>query len=196
MSQYFESRQIYKYLGINKNQLFHWVQTKELMQPAVLGIGRGGRSQFTFDDLLDLALIKELFDFGFDLKIVKEIMKKIESPDFPDDDYEERKKTWGLVGSKFKYRKFIWEYYRKNKSRLNKQGYTLEIYMDDNGINISKMSGEKLIHFVKACVIPSEKEKVGNKNKISRGKSNNSNVIIIVNLLSIAMELENKIGEM
>jgi len=72
--KYFESRHIRKILGINKDQLLHWTLTRRLIKPAIEGVGRGGRSQFTFKNLFFLALIKELSIFGLDLRIIKEII--------------------------------------------------------------------------------------------------------------------------
>ena len=52
-----ESRHIIEFLDVNKDQLFHWVKTKGLVKPHVEGKGRGGRSKFSFENLLDLVLI-------------------------------------------------------------------------------------------------------------------------------------------
>lgn len=75
MSKFWESRNIQKFLNITKSQLLHWVQTRRLIKPAIEGKGRGGRSKFSFENLLDLALIKELADFGMELHSVKAIME-------------------------------------------------------------------------------------------------------------------------
>jgi DNA-binding transcriptional MerR regulator len=72
--RHFQSKDICLYLGIDKNRLFHWVVTKRLIRPVVEGKGRGGISLFSFVNILDLALIKELDDFGLELNSIKEII--------------------------------------------------------------------------------------------------------------------------
>ncbi|NQT80261.1 MAG: MerR family transcriptional regulator [Candidatus Aminicenantes bacterium] len=71
MRKLYESRHIQKYLGINKDQLYHWIQTRRIIRPAIEGVGRGGRSKFSFKDLLYLALTRELIEFGFELRTIK-----------------------------------------------------------------------------------------------------------------------------
>jgi len=72
---YFESRHIQDILGIDKNKLFFWTQTKQLLKPEIEEKGRGGRSKFSFVNLLNLALIKELSEFGIELNAIKNILK-------------------------------------------------------------------------------------------------------------------------
>ena len=73
----FESRHVFKYLGINKDQLHHWVKTKRLIKPAIEGIGRGRRNKFSFENLLCLALIKDLVRFGIELRTIEAIFAQI-----------------------------------------------------------------------------------------------------------------------
>ena len=71
----FESKHIQELIGIDKNRLFFWVQTKGLICPEQQGRGRGGCSRFSFGNLLDIALIKELRDFGINFNEIKKILQ-------------------------------------------------------------------------------------------------------------------------
>lgn len=129
MKKIFESRHIQEFLHINKDQLLHWVQTRRLIKPAIEGKGRGGRSKFSLENLLDLALIKELADFGMELHSVKAMLegKKTETP---------------------------WKVFKKNRELYEKEGLWLIIERTQDEFNWTYGSGEKgieqIIGFLKA----------------------------------------------
>jgi DNA-binding transcriptional MerR regulator len=130
MSQLYESRHVKEFLGINKNQLFHWIQTKKLMRPAVMGEGRGRRTQFSLDDLLTLTLIKSVYDFGIELNTIKKLMGSLENVEFPIYTFNELMKNVPFIQPYVKKRVFrgsIWDYYRADREHFNKVGYSLEI---------------------------------------------------------------------
>ena len=130
MSQTYESRHVREFLHINKNQLFHWIQTKKLMRPVVLGEGRGRRSQFSLDDLLTLSLIKTINDFGTELNIIRKIMVSIKNIEFPIFTVNELMKNPPEIQPYVKKREFkgsVWDYYRANRTELSSMGYSLEI---------------------------------------------------------------------
>lgn len=204
MNQLYESRHIKKYLGINKNQLYHWIQTKRLVKPAVLGTGRGGRSKFTFEDLLNLSLVKELYEFGLDLNLIKKILEKRKEAEFPDDDFNLRLENYSAVGfgpfereirPEFKFKNSIWNYYKKHKNQLKKDGYTLEINKAKKGLNIRAMSGESQTYIIKNTFIPSEREKVEKEDRSFWEAYKSYSPMVIIDLLEIIMELERKTGD-
>lgn len=130
MSQTYESRHIKEFLGINKNQLFHWIQTKKLLRPIVLGEGRGGRTKFSIDNILTLALIKIINGYGIELNNLKKIMGCLEKTDFPVFNLNELLKNSPTIkrlveGPNFKGS--VWDYYRADREFFKKHGYTLEI---------------------------------------------------------------------
>ena len=75
----YEARDIHRLLNIDGNRLFYWWKTLRLVTPEIeKGRGRGSRSRFSFNNLLELALIKTLLEFGFELNSVTEIMHELE----------------------------------------------------------------------------------------------------------------------
>lgn len=111
--QLFESRHVKELLGIDKDKLHHWVQNKRLLKPAVEGKGRGGRNKFSFENLLELALIQELLPFGIELNGIAGIMKGIREWD---EINEKSISLWEAIISKRQYYKkrgaflLIWHY--------------------------------------------------------------------------------------
>jgi hypothetical protein len=77
----FEARDIQRLLGINRNQLFYWTHTHRFLVPEIAEAdGTGKRAKFSVKNLVELAFIKALVEFGTDLrstKNIKEILDKI-----------------------------------------------------------------------------------------------------------------------
>ena len=72
----FAAKDVYRILGVDKNRLFHWINTHRLLEPAIdEGGGRGNRRRFSRNNLLELAIIRELHHYGIDLRIVQQIKK-------------------------------------------------------------------------------------------------------------------------
>jgi hypothetical protein len=120
---YFEARDIERLLNINKDQLYHWVKLRRLIIPEVEeGQGRGGRSKFSFKNLLDLSLIKDLYELKFEFIRIHNIMKTkaplydpIEGGPAVDWDELEKIKT------------DIWESFSSNRPEFVRDGYILVI---------------------------------------------------------------------
>lgn len=145
---YFESRHIQKYLNITKDQLLHWVQTRRLIKPTKEGKGRGGRSRFSFENLLNLALIKELSDFGMELHSVKAILKGIKTQRalMSDGDLHEVKITTKTETP--------WEAFKKDRKLHEREGLWLIIEKIQDEFHWTYGSGKKdldqIICFLKA----------------------------------------------
>jgi len=101
--QYFESRHVQQYLGISKDKLFHWVHNKRLIEPAILGEGRGGRNQFSLENLLDLALINEMTTFGIELNMIAYILRALRDWELWEDKKGRPTTIWGQIKSKRKH---------------------------------------------------------------------------------------------
>ena len=140
----FESRHVEKYLGIKKNQLFHWTQTKRLVKPKIEGKGRGGRSKFDFAGLLNLALIKELSNFGLELNAIKDILRGNRMAFRPDSD--------GFVLDKGRT---PWAIFKKNRKNYIKSGLLLEIVRMKNNYYWVYMSGKQRKNWVEGY-LPNE----------------------------------------
>jgi len=71
----FEARHIQSLLGIDRNKLFYWMNTHQLVHPEFdKPDGTGTRAVFSFYNLLQLAIIKELKNCGIGLKPIKTII--------------------------------------------------------------------------------------------------------------------------
>ena len=138
MSELYEARHVRQFLGIDKNQLFHWTQTKKLMRPILLGEGRGGRTKFSIDDLLTLSLIKKINDFGIELNTLKKIMACLENAKFLTYDSQKKLKTAQFKGT-------IWDYYRIYRDLFRKHGYSLEISRGPTSGSINALTRLKFI---------------------------------------------------
>jgi len=217
MSQTYESRHVKEFLGINKNRLFHWIQTKKLMRPIVLGEGRGGRTKFSIDDLLTLSLIEEINNFGIELNTLKKIMACLEHVEFPNYLLNEAMKNDPFIQKHLKKPQFkgsIWDYYRSDRDYFRRLGYSLEILRGIRRKEIIKelkgipfileketkglqwwfkacaMDGKSQALLLAGAINPSEKGIEGTESfwiSVSQGKD----VVIIVNLLRLIEGVEN-----
>ena len=211
MSQTYESRHVKEFLGLDKNQLFHWTQTKKLMRPIYLGEGRGGRSKFSLDDLLTLALIMEINSFGVELNTIKKIMMSFERVEFPsigykDDGHGNRDE---VKSNKFALGASIWDYYRTDREFFSRFGYSLEISsglrkpyykrMLEREGKISGAIAKKLRHswfLVRALDGKSQLELLKKAIDPSERSINwswrSDDVVIVINLLRIIKSIELK----
>jgi hypothetical protein len=80
-SQQFEARDIKRILGINRNRLFYWTQSHRLLTPEVAeAAGTGRRARFSLKNLVELALVHALVDFGTDLRTIRIIKGLLDLP--------------------------------------------------------------------------------------------------------------------
>jgi len=79
-NKHFEARDVMELLGIDKNKLFYWINTHRLLKPEIAkASGTGTRVRFSVKNLLELAVIKEMLEFGFDLVAIKKIKRKLDN---------------------------------------------------------------------------------------------------------------------
>ncbi|TFH37620.1 MAG: MerR family transcriptional regulator [Anaerolineales bacterium] len=72
--QGYSAKEVYRLLGVNKNQLFHWISTHRLLRPDIdEGGGRGKKRVLSRNNLLELTLIIQLLQYKIDLKLIKQI---------------------------------------------------------------------------------------------------------------------------
>jgi len=68
----FTAKDVQKILGIDKNRLFHWINTHRLLEPDIdKGGGRGNRRVFSRRNLLELAIIYHMHQYGIELRMVR-----------------------------------------------------------------------------------------------------------------------------
>lgn len=135
---YFESRHVNEILGINKDRLHRWTQTKNLILPVKRGKGRGGRNKFSFENLLELDIIKLLDYCGLDLNVIEIIMKAIRN--FKQESYEYT--TTKPIS--------LWTYIRNNKRRYNKQTGGFLVILPDatKKFNVRLLTKKELVKHI------------------------------------------------
>jgi len=70
--EWFYAKDIKAILGVTPGQLFQWSRTYGLFKPTVRVVGRQGKDKYSFDDLLAVAIIKELVDLGISLGSIQQ----------------------------------------------------------------------------------------------------------------------------
>ena len=76
----FQAKDIKKLLGIDKNKLFYWSKTHQLLTPDIEeASGTGTRSKFSLKNLLELASIKHMVRSGLDLRAIEELKKGLDT---------------------------------------------------------------------------------------------------------------------
>lgn len=170
--KYFESRHIQEFLGIDKNQLFHWVQTKRLIEPAKVGKGRGGRSQFSFANLLDLALIKELSEFGVELNALKMIIEGKAIVIVQDKDNPKK----GVITKG----RSTCEIFKEKREKYEKVNLYLSIYLKDKSYHYHYWSGQEGGSLIEESVIPEN-------NWLPK-------TTLTINIVNLILDLEEKTG--
>ena len=79
-SNSYKVKDIKKLFGIDKNKLFYWIHTYGLLKPEIeKASGTGTKTKFSLKNLLELAVLREMLDFGFDLKTTRTIKMRIDS---------------------------------------------------------------------------------------------------------------------
>ena len=71
----YTAKEIKRILGITPGQLFHWGRTWGLIEPEVKAKGRQGKNKYSLENLFQLAVIKELVNFGIELSFIEEIVR-------------------------------------------------------------------------------------------------------------------------
>jgi len=76
--KWYQAKDIRTLLGVTSGQLFHWGQTWGLIQPEIKAKGRAFKDRYSFRNLLDIALVKELNALGFEPSKIGEIIAPFE----------------------------------------------------------------------------------------------------------------------
>lgn len=180
--KWYFAKDIKKYLGVTSTQLFHWGQTWSLIKPKIKAEGRAYKDKYQFVDLLDIALIKELTELGFEPSKIKHILKPFNKPDAP--------KKW---------RGRIWNFYKDGREDYEEfnpatdKSDTMPGY-DNAGclIFLGKSEGEYSLYNLGRNneVLGFFKHAIENLNKVDAPK-----ISIIIDLRRIIHELEEITGE-
>jgi hypothetical protein len=76
----FTAKDVYRILDIDKNRLFHWINTHRLLEPDIEeGGGRGNKRVFSVKNLVELAIVYQLHQYGIELRMVREVKKLIDT---------------------------------------------------------------------------------------------------------------------
>lgn len=169
----FESRHLQEFLGLTKSQIFHWSQSKRLIEPAELGTGRGGRSRFSFENILEFALAKGLFEFGFELGAIYSILKGAPAAFVK----EPGRDKLGLTFD----RKAPWIIFKSDRNKYENEGLWLEIFREDEQL-VSRYTTGQRKELVAISFRPDKKKKLLPPFKIE------------IDLVSLISQLEEKTG--
>lgn len=179
--KHFEARHIQKLLDINKDRLYHWVKLKGLITPEIEeGTGRAGRSKFSFKNLLQISLIKDLHELRFELNEICHIMKTVkEKAPLYDPETGDRKVDWDKMEIE---KTDIWESFGSNRPVFEKDGYILVISKGKYDYKIFTTNESKFYKMLH--------EKVSNKSELEVINK----PLIIIDLLEKIRGLEQKTG--
>lgn len=159
-----------------RDQLFYWIKTKRLIKPEKEGIGRGKRSTLSIQNIIELAVVKELVGIGIELNFIRELLKT----------WVETKATRIESGKEKiiekpmrfnRYLEFVMNEYRKNTNR-DKDFYLLICKDKDDRYRFLFMD---IFSFIEKFL--KHKETIPNSS------------VVIVNLFEVLRNIENKIGE-
>ena len=73
MTQHYSGKKAAEIVGITYRQLDYWART-DLMRPTVDAEGSGSRRQYSYRDLLELKVIKQLLDAGISLQSARKAL--------------------------------------------------------------------------------------------------------------------------
>lgn len=180
--KWFTAKDIKNYLNITNSQLYHWSRVWGLVTPELKAEGRAHKDKYSFINLLDLALIKYLNEFGFEPGQLKKFINPFpESSDAPEE--------W--KGS-------IWNYYKDGRDDYDDMddpnegpytvpgydsaGFFLLIFLHEGKYKSYRGSVEKVFSFIKDFNLKVE------------GKGDSTSLLII-DLAKIIRELESETGE-
>lgn len=178
----FTAKDISKYIGISKSQLYHASRVCGLVKPKIKAEGRAFKDKYSFTSLLDLALIEELKQFGFEPGHIKAFVNPFpKSSDAPEE--------W--KGS-------VWNYFKAGKKDhhalddfkeglytvpgYEKAGFLLLIFKHEGKYKSYRGTNDQVLDFIKDFNLTIE----------NKGDSTN---LLIINLLKIKKELEKETGE-
>ena len=71
----YTAKEIKRILGITPGQLFHWGRTWGLIEPEVKAKGRQGKNKYSLENLVQLAVIKELVNSGIELSFIEQLIE-------------------------------------------------------------------------------------------------------------------------
>ncbi|GEM_PF-6539266 len=67
----YQAKDIERLLGVSHAELFRWSRVWELFTPAQMGKGRRSKNRYNFINLLEIALVRELAQWGVDLRVAQ-----------------------------------------------------------------------------------------------------------------------------
>jgi len=137
----FAAKDVARILGINANMLFHWIQTKRLVKPTIVGQGRGKRNYFSLEDLSTLGIVKALNALNVDLYRIRYIVDRIicakptlitEVKINSDGSISLVDRKGAAVPNTGEGNLNIWQIYKKGKELFDKRGFVVRVW---NGLD-------------------------------------------------------------
>lgn len=186
---------IQRILGISRNKLFFWTRTKNLVKPdirEVRGTGRG--NLFSFKNLLDIALIKNLDDAGYELNAIQWFILPGDYLIVDPELYEKQKS----LHNTYKHKKVdrIWDFIKEHKDFYYKHGCiflvsgekTEGVYFINDKAGEEIVIEEKFARLKRSIIIKEELFKI-----IGKGTPNlELKDMYLIDLLRMIGDLEDK----
>ena len=171
----FTAKDIEKYIGINANTLYHWVQVRGFIKPAIEGYGRGKAHKFDMDNLATLLLTKVLLQsWKIELRSLGSLYELIISAD--------------------KGETNIWRKYKKKPKEHRKNGYYMIAYLDSIGTG---KVGIGSYHQLERKIYLMRK---GGEGRVIGPLKNGERIrfktlgLIVIDLIGVIEEIEQRVG--
>ena len=152
--QEFETSEVIAALGIKKEQLSHWIHNKRMIEPLYKGMGRGGRNKYSFENLLDLALIQGFTNLGLDINVINKLLV-----------FQKKYEPWkNKDGEEIS----IWEYINSNRRYHDKRGFYLLFGPYISGLVVLDLRKKEIIKKIydsESCIIINVMKMLSNMEK-------------------------------
>jgi len=180
-TKWFVAKDVNELLGVKPGLLFYWQRTWNILKPAIKAKDGSRKDKYSFSNLLDIALINELNQFGLDSNRIEKILGP----------YSE------IKNSPDKKRRKIWNYFKKNRTSekdwdsengeyvipgFDNAGCLLLIFKHDGKYIAHINTNSKILEFIQDF-------------NLDKSRYKDSRSILIIDLLKIVRDLEEKTGE-
>lgn len=128
----YESKDVKRILGVKPEEVHLWSRTWGLFEPAIRGKAHG-KNRYSLENLMQIALIKELLQWGMGLAAIQAILYRAVYAADGDGPY--------FYGPKKQRAHSIWKYIGATRERFEREGCVF--VLDKNPVGARKLFGNK-----------------------------------------------------